>query len=180
MTALAATHTFKTTWLAGCGGGCLAAVAVWRTGMIAAIPGAIGLTALAVSDAMTRRFPVRTLRIAAALVVAGLLLDTARASAWDRLAVAAALVSAVALALLVLWFATPGIAFGDVLLLTFAVLVPAWRSPLAVASTILVALVVGGIVAAIQRHHRHAGTTAATIALGPALLVGWAAGVVIG
>ncbi len=94
-------RTFRTTWLAGCGA-CLAAIAVWQTGMIAAVPGAIGLTALAVSDAMTRRFSIRTLRIAGALVVAGLFFDTARASAWDWLAVAAALVSTVAFALLVL------------------------------------------------------------------------------
>ena len=176
---LAATNGLRTTlgwWL----GGCIAVVGLWQTGMIAALPGAIGLTALAVSDAATRRFSVRTFRVAGALVVVGLLLDTARASAWDRLAVGIALVSAVTLTWLVLWLATVGVAFGDVLLATFAVLIPAWLSPRAVGSTIFVALVVGGAVAAIQRHHRRSSADAGTIALGPALLMGWVAGVVIG
>ncbi len=59
-------------------------------------------------------------------------------------------------------------------------LVPAWLSPLAVGCTVLVTLAVGGAVAAAQRHHRHANATAGTVALGPAVLAGWAAGVVIG
>lgn len=180
MSSLAGTHALKTAGLTGCVGACTAALGFWQTGLIAAVPAATGLTALAASDLTTHRFSLKTLRLATALVVTGLVIDAMRASAWDRLVPTVAVAGLVALAVLALWLSTPGIALGDVLLLTFAVLVPAWLSPSAAGVTILVTLVLGGAVAVIQRHGRPLGRSPATVALGPALLAGWAAGVTVG
>lgn len=180
MNSLAGTHTLKAAGLTGCVGGRIAALGVWQTGLIAAVPAATGLTALAASDLATRRFSLKTLRLATALVVAGLVVDSMRASAWDRIVATVAVAGVVAVAVLALWFSTAGIAFGDALLLTFAVLVPAWLSPRAAAVTILVAVVVGGVVAVVQRQGRPVGRSPATVALGPALLVGWTVGVMVG
>lgn len=179
MNTFARTHAPKTAGLTGCLGGCVAALGFWRTGLIAAVPAATGLTALAASDLATHRFSLKTLRLATALVVAGLVIDAMRSSAWDRLVATVAVTGLVAFALLALWFITPGVALGDVLLLTFAVLVPAWLSPWAAGTTILVAVVVGGAVAVVQRHGRPPGRSPATVALGPALLAGWVGAVVI-
>jgi hypothetical protein len=87
----------------------------------------------------------------------------------------------VALGVSVLWVVTVGISFGDVLLLTFTVLIPAWLSPRAVVITILAAVVIGGSVALAQRIGRSKKpSSSAGVAFGPALLVGWAIGVVVG
>jgi len=180
MNSLAGTHTLKAAGLAGCVGGCVAALGFWHSGLIAAVPAATGLTALAASDLTTHGFSLKTLRLATALVATGLVVDTMRSSAWDRLVATVAVAGLVALAVLALWLSTVGIALGDVLLLTFAVLVPAWLSPWAAGVTILVTLVVGGAVAVIQRHGRPVGRSPATVALGPALLAGWAVGVMVG
>lgn len=180
MNSLAGTHTLKAAGLTGCMGGCVAALGFWQTGLIAAVPAATGLTALAASDLTTHRFSLKTLRMATALVVASLVIDTMRSSAWDRLAATLAVTGLIALAVFTVWLSTAGIALGDVLLLTFALLVPAWLSPWAAVVTVLVALVVGGAAAVIQRHGRPAGPSPATVALGPALLAGWAVGVMVG
>lgn len=158
----------------------MAALGLWQTGLIAAVPAATGLTALATTDLATHRFSLKTLRSATALAVAGLVVDAMRSSAWDQLVEAVAATGLVGLALLTLWFVTPGIALGDVLLLTFAVLVPAWLSPWAAGITILVTVVTGGAVAVAQRHGRPVGRPPTTVALGPALLAGWVVAVVIG
>lgn len=180
MNSLAGTHTLKTAGVTGCVGGCVAALGFWQTGLIAAVPAATGLTVLASSDLTTHRFSLKTLSLATAFVVVGLVVDSMRSSDWDRLAAAAAVAGVVAVAVLALWVNTAGIAFGDVLLLTFAVLVPAWLSARAAVATILVTLVLGGTVVVVQRYGRRAGRSPATVALGPALLAGWAVGVVVG
>lgn len=180
MNTLAGTHPLKAAGLTGCLGGCVAALGFWQTGLIATVPAATGLTALAASDLATHRFSLKTLRLATALVVAGLVIDATHASAWDRLVATVAVTGLLAFALLALWFITPGIALGDVLMLTFAVLVPAWLSPWAAGTTILVAVVTGGAVAVVQRHGRPVGRPPATVAFGPALLAGWVVAVVIG
>ena len=181
MNLLAGTRTLKTAGLAGyLTAGFVAALGFWQTGLIAAVPAATGLTALASSDLATHRFSLNTLRLATAFVVAGLVIDATLASAWEQLVVTVAVTALVALVILSLWLITPGIALGDVLLLTFAVLVPAWLSLWAAGATILVALMIGGAVAVIQRQGRPAGRPPATVALGPALLGGWVVAVVIG
>lgn len=180
MNSLAGTHTLKAAGLTGCVGGCLAALGFWQTGLIAAVPAATGLTALAASDLTTHRFSLTTLRLATAFVVAGLVIDSMRVSDWDRLIATALVAGVVAVTVLALWLNTAGIAFGDVLLLTFAVLVPAWLSPWAAVATVLIALVVGGATAMIQRHGRPAGRLPVAVAFGPALLAGWVAAMVVG
>lgn len=98
---------------------------------------------------------------------------------WDRLLATGAVAGVVAVTVLALWLTTAGIAFGDVLLLTFAVLVPAWLSPWAAVATVLIALVLGGAAAMAERYGRPAGQ-APEVALGPALLAGWVAAMVVG
>lgn len=180
MSSLAGTRTLKTAGMTGCVGGCLAVLGFWRTGLIAAVPAATGLTALAASDLTTHRFSLKTLRLATALVVVGLVDDSLHSSDWDRLLASGAMAGVVAVTVLALWLNTAGIAFGDVLLFTFAVLIPAWLSPWAAVTTVLIALVVGGATAMIQRHGRSAGRSPVTVAVGPALLAGWVAAMVVG
>lgn len=180
MKTVAGSHTLRTAGMTGCVGGCVAAVGLWQTGLIAAVPAATGLTTLAASDLATRRFSPASLRAASALVAAGLVLDTARGSAWDRLAMAAAVSVVVALAMLALWVGTRGVAFGDVLLVTFAVAVPAWLSPQAAGLTVVVALVVAGTIVLVRPRRQSEGLASGTIALGPALLAGWVVAMVVG
>lgn len=180
MNSVAGAHKLKTAGLSGyLAAGCVAGLGFWRTGLVAAVPAATGLTAVAVADRATRRFSLKTLRLASALVVAGLVVDATRASAWDRLVAAVAVTGLIGFALVALWLITPGVALGDVLMLTFAVLVPAWLSPWAAGTTILIAVVVGGAMAVIHRHGRPPGRSPTTVALGPALLAGWVVAVVI-
>ena len=180
MRTAADTHTLKSAGMTGCVGGCVAAVGLWKTGLIAAVPAATGLAALASSDLATRRFSLASLRTASALVAVGLLLDAARGSTWDRLAMAAAVSSGVAVAMLALWVGTRGVAFGDVLLVTFAVAVPARLSPRAAGLTVLVALVVAAAVVLVRPLRQSEGVAAGTVALGPALLAGWVVAMVVG
>lgn len=180
MRSLVGTRPLKAVGLTRGVGLCAAVLAYWETGLIASVPAAVGLTVLATSDLTTHRFSLKTLGRAAALVVAGLVVDTARSSAWNRLVATVVVACIVGLSLLALWLSTGGVAFGDVLLLTFTVLVPAWLSPRAAGATVLVTLIVGGAVAMFQRHGRPADPPHATVALGPPLLAGWAVGVMVG
>ena len=180
MKTFAGTYTPRTAGMTGVVGGCVAVVGLWQTGLIAAVPAATGLTALAASDLATRRFSLALLRVASALVVAGLLLDAARDSAWGRLAIAAAITGLTGVAMLVLWIVARGVAFGDVLLVTFSVAVPAWLSPRAAGLTVLVALVVAAGVVLVRPRRQSEGVATGTIALGPALLAGWIVATVVG
>lgn len=180
MKTVADTHTLRTVGMTGCVGGCVAAVGLWQTGLIAAVPAATGLTALAASDLASRRFSLTSLRAASALVIVGLLLDAARGSAWDRLAIAAAVTGLIGAAMLALWMVTRGVAFGDVLLVTFSVSVPALLSPRAAGLTVLVALDVAAAVVLVRPRQQSEGVDTGTIALGPALLAGWVVSMVVG
>ena len=157
-----------------------AAVGLWQTGSAAAVPAGVGLTALAASDFRSHRFSLRTLGISAALVSTALVAETLRQSTLERLVAEIVLVSLVALAALVLWLSTVGIAFGDVLLLSFTILVPARVSPRAVAVTVLVGLVAGGLLALSRRRQSLSDGPVSAVPLAPALLVGWVIGVVVG
>ncbi len=180
MRTIAGAHTLKTAGLTGGVGGCAAALVFVHTGLIAAVPAATGLTALAATDLTSHRFSLRTLRLASALVAAGLLVDTARRSAWDQLAGASAILALLATALLAAWMATRGLSFGDILLVTFAVAVPAWISPRAAGVTLLVALVAAAGITLVQRRRRPVRLPGGTVALGPALLAGWVVAMVVG
>lgn len=165
--------------LTGCVGGSLAALGYLHTGMVASVPAATGLAALAASDLTSRRFSLRTLRVASVFVAVGLLVDSRRAAAWDRLAVAAAVTALVAAALAGAWMGTRGIAFGDVLLTSFAVTLPAWLSPRAAAVTVVVGVLAAALHVLVRRVRADGGTSS-TVAFGPALLVGWVVAMVVG
>lgn len=165
--------------LTGCVGGSLAALGYLHTGMVAAVPAATGLAALAASDLTTHRFSLRTLHVASVLVAVGLLVDSSRTAAWDRLAVAAAVTVLIAAALAGAWLGTRGIAFGDVLLASFAVAVPAWLSPRAGAVTVLVGIAAAAALVLIRRVSA-GGDARGTVAFAPALLAGWVVAMVIG
>lgn len=180
MKTVAGTHTLRTAGVTGCVGGCVAVVGLWQTGLLAAVPAATGLTALAASDLAARRFSLAILRAASALVIVGLLLDAARGSEWSRLAIAAIVTGLTGVAMLALWMVARGVAFGDVLLVTFSVAVPAWLSPRAAGITVLVALVVAAAVVLVRPRQQSEGLATGTIALGPGLLAGWVVAVVVG
>lgn len=165
--------------LTGCVGGSLAALGYLHTGMVAAVPAATGLAALAASDLSSHRFSLRTLRVASVLVAVGLLVDSSRAAAWDRLAVAAAVTALVAAAVAGAWLGNRGIAFGDVLLTSFAVAVPAWLSPRAAAVTVFVGVVAAALLVLVRRAQADQRTSS-TVAFGPALLAGWVVAMVVG
>lgn len=165
--------------LTGCVGGSLAALGYLHTGLVAAVPAATGLAALAGSDLTSHRFSLRTLRLAAGLVGLGLLIDSGRAAAWDRLAVAVAVTLLVAAALAGAWLGTRGIAFGDVLLTSFAVAVPAWLSPRAAAVTVFVGVLAAALLVMVRRLGAR-DDTSRMVAFGPALVAGWAVAVVVG
>jgi hypothetical protein len=156
----------------------MAALGYVHTGLIAALPAAAGLAALAASDLATRRFSHRTLRASSALVGAGLILDSGRTEAWDRLVAAAVVTGLVGIGMLGTWLGTRGIAFGDVLLTTFAIAVPAWLSPTAAAVTVLTTVLVAFVMFLVRRMRDACGADG--LPLGPALLAGWVAAMVVG
>jgi len=171
-------HSLRTSGLTGCVGGSVAALGYLQTGLIAAVPAATGLAALAASDLTTRRFSLRTLKVASVLVGVGLLLDSGRASDWDRLVVAFGVTALAAVALTAAWLGTKGIAFGDVLLTAFAVAVPAWVSPRAAGVTMLVGVLAAFVMVIVRR--MWPDDQPAGVAFAPALLAGWMVAMVVG
>jgi len=157
-------------------GVCAALLATQRTGLLAAAPAAVGLVLLGVSDGATGRFSVRTLRRSTTFVCAALVLDAARAAAWSRLLHAIAMSGALALVLTVLWALTSTFAFGDVLLVVFASLVPAWLSPHTIAVVLLSTCVLAGGVALARQRRRSMNDGTAKVPLGPALAAAWMIG----
>lgn len=121
---------------------------------------------------------LRTLGVASVLVSVGLLLDSGRASDWDRLIVAFVVTALAATVLTAAWLGTKGIAFGDVLLTAFAVAVPAWVSPRAAGVTVLVGVLTALVIVIVRRMrlNDHSGG----VAFGPALLAGWVVAMVVG
>lgn len=158
------------TWGFGSGVGALAA---WRTGLATAIPMAIGLTLLAVSDTESRRLPREVFRwtIRAALVAA--VVDVARAGTGRQAFEAILVAEIVGFFAFALWAATGGIAFGDVKLLTLAAVVPAWRAPHRV-EVLVVGAVIAAFVVVMFRWLRHGfPDRGASMAFAPPVLVGW-------
>lgn len=163
--------------LFGCGVGSLAA---WRTGLVAAVPVAVGLTALAVSDAASRRLPRRTfaLTLKAALLVG--ITDVVRTGRAMDAFVALTMAEMVGLGALALWAITGGIAFGDVKLIGLAALIPAWRSPQRIGTMLVVAITVSLCVVLVRWWRQGFAEPGGTIAFGPPVLVGWIAAAVAG
>jgi hypothetical protein len=164
------------TWVAAFG----AAVAGWvAADLVAAVPAGIGLALAAASDLTTHRFSVRTLGLASLMVAAALIADAAATDSWRALGVAGGGTVAVSVLLLLSWLVTAGLAFGDVLLGVFTLVVPLYLSLTAAAITVVVALAVAaGFV--IARAARSGSSRSAMVPLAPALLVGWLCGVVAG
>jgi hypothetical protein len=156
------------------------AIAGWlATGSIAAIAAGVGLVAPAATDLGTHRFSTRALGGAAALVALALTVDAAADGTSSRLVLTAVGSAVTATLLTVVWFVTPGLAFGDVLLVTFTVAVPLHMSALAVAVALGVALFAAAAIVVVRVAWRGADRPA-TVPLAPALLIGWLAGVVVG
>ena len=156
--------------LFGCGVGSLAA---WRTGLFAAIPVAIGLTALAVSDAESRRLPRRTFNrtVQATLVAAAI--DVTLAGSGVDAVMALMMAELVAIAALAVWAITGGIAFGDVKLIGLAALIPAWRSPQRIGTLLVVAIIASLCVVLVRWRRQGYTEPGGTIAFGPPVLIGW-------
>ena len=176
MTAAAPTQTIRLTG-AGIAGLAVGAVCVWRTGLLAALPSALGLTVLAASDFRIRRVPREVFATTAAATVGLAVVDAAVQGSGGRLVAALLITAAVRLVAGTLWAATSGIAFGDVKLLAFASFVPAWLRGSAVLAMVLVALTAAVGMVVVERVRVGGLTRKSSIAFGPPLLVGWLVGV---
>jgi hypothetical protein len=156
------------------------AIAAWlATGLLAAVPAGAGLVAVAATDLTTHRFSTRTLGIVGVLVALALTVDAAAGGTWSRLVLTTAGSVVTAALLTAAWLGTRGLAFGDVLLVTFTVAVPLYMSALAAAVALGVALLAAAAIVVV-RVARLGAVRPATVPLAPALLVGWLVGVVVG
>jgi Type IV leader peptidase family len=153
------------------------AVCVWRTGLLAALPSAVGLTLLAASDFRTRRVPREVFATTAAATVGLAFVDAAVQGSGGRLVAALLITAAVALVAGTIWAATSGFAFGDVKLLALAAFVPAWLQGSAVLMMVLAALVAAVGMVVVERVRVGGLTMKSSIAFGPPLLLGWLVGV---
>lgn len=178
MSTSAGVHSLRWAGFTGCLGGSMAAFGYVHTGLIATVPAATGLATIAASDLATRRFSLRALWVSSVLVGIGLVLDSGRDAAWDRLLVGGVVTALIGIGLLGAWLGTRGIAFGDVLLTTFAVAVPAWLSPRAAFVTVLAAVLATFVVILVRRRRDSSESTG--LAFGPALLAGWLVAMVVG
>jgi hypothetical protein len=176
MTAAAPTQTIRLTG-AGIAGLAVGAVCVWRTGLLASFPSAIGLTMLAASDFRTRRVSRDMFAATAAGTIGLAIVDAAMQGSGSRLISASLITAAVALVAGTLWAATSGIAFGDVKLLALASFLPAWLRAAAVITMVLVALIAAVGMVVVERVRVGGLTMKSSIAFGPPLLVGWLVGV---
>lgn len=176
---IAARHPPRAPGWTGCVGGCVAAVGALTSGSAAALPAGVALTYLAWSDLISRRLSLRLLAGATVVVSTSIAAEAINGGSAKRLGPAAVAVLVLLIAATTAWMATRGIAFGDVLLLGFAALVPAWLSAAAVVTMVGVAIVVAGIGVAARRL-RPDLTARPSVAFAPALLVGWVVGVAIG
>ena len=156
------------------------AIAGWlATGLIAAVPAGAGLVAAAATDLATHRFSTSALGVAAALVALALTIDAAAHGTWSRLGLAAAGTVVAAVLLTAAWLGTRGMAFGDVLLVTFAVAIPLCMSVPPATVALGAALMAAAALIAV-RVARLGVERPATVPLAPALLVGWLVAVVVG
>jgi hypothetical protein len=176
VTAAVPTQTIRLTG-AGIAGLAVGAVCVWRTGLLASFPSALGLTVLAASDFRTRHVPRDVFAATAAATLALGVLDSAVRTYDNRLLAASLITAVVALVAGAIWAATSGIAFGDVKLLALASFVPAWLRGSAVLTMMLVTLIAGVGMVVVERVRAGGLTMKSSIALGPPLLFGWLVGV---
>ena len=140
-----------------------------------------GLAVLAVTDATSRRLPAVGVRSLAGFLAAALLGAAWWHGDWGPPLRAVAGAGVVAVLLGALWLALPGaIAFGDVKVTVVAFAAAAAVSWRAGAVMIVVACVIGGIVAVIVRGtRRHLAPVQPTIPFVPGLALGFVVGVMV-
>lgn len=179
MTGHATMQTLRATGRAGAGG-CVAVVGMLTTGSLAAMPAGLALSYLAWSDLTTRRFSLRLLAGATLAVCVVIAAETIRRGTIRHMVVRLAVLSAVLVLAGLGWLATRGVSFGDVLLVGFAAIVPAWMSPAAIVLMVGSAFVAAGAVVVVRRLRSEGPVPGAAVAFGPALVVGWLVGVSFG
>ena len=160
-------------------GGAIAVVGFGATQSPAAIPAGLALTYLAASDLLTRRISLRLLGFASIVVTLAIVAEATVHGTPAQLVREFVTVASLVGVLTVGWRLTSGVAFGDVLLLGFAALVPAWVAPIAVVWMIAGTVTALALVV-IWRRLRRTDMIESTLALGPALLAGWLLGVAVG
>jgi hypothetical protein len=158
---------------------CVAIIGWLATDLVAAVPAGACLTVVAATDLSTRRFSIRTLGIASLLVALALGANAAAEGSLTRLTVVLSGTAAVGGLLGLVWLAIGGLAFGDVLLVAFTISVPLHVSARAAAVTISVALAAAALTV-LARAVMQRSTRGRSVALAPALLVGWVCGLVVG
>ncbi len=158
------------TWGFGSGVGALAA---WRTGLVTAVPMAIGLTVLAVADHESRRLPREVFRWTTYGALLCAIVDVVRAGTGMPAVIALTLAEIVGFFALALWAITGGIAFGDVKLITLAAVIPAWRSPQRIQVFVVAAVIVAFFIVVVRESRKGYLDTGDTIAFAPPILVGW-------
>lgn len=179
VTGAAAVQTLRATGRAGAGG-CVAVVGTLAAGSFAAVPAGVALAYLAWSDLAIRRFSLRLLG-GATLTVCGVIgAEAIGGGATRRLLDWLLTLSALTVIAALVWSATKGVSFGDVLLVGFAALVPAWMSPAAVALMVGSAFVAAGAMVVARRLRSGTAVRDDAVAFGPALVVGWLVGVSFG
>lgn len=141
----------------------------------------VGLAALAATDAASHRLPATHVRVFAGLTVASLIGASWRHDEWSPLIRALTGAAVVALVLGALWLALPGaIAFGDVKVTVVAFAAAAADSWRAGAVMIVLACVIGGLVAVIARGtRRHLTSGQPTVPFVPGLALGFVVGVMV-
>lgn len=175
----AAMHTLRATGRAGAGG-CVAVVGTLTAGSLAAMPAGVALAYLAWSDLASRRFSLRLLGGATVTVCATIGAEAIERGATHRLLDGLLTLSALIVLVALGWLLTEGVSFGDVLLVSFAALVPAWMSPAAVALMVGSAFVAAGAMVVARRLRAGEAVLNDAVAFGPALVVGWLVGVSFG
>lgn len=130
----------------------------------------------AIRDLRERRVPTGLVLVAIAVVPPLLLIDAAQHGSTQAGASSLALGFGATATVALIWLCTPGIAFGDVLMLTAAILIPARLGLAAVVVLMAASLAVAsGMVVARRLSSAESGT--ATVAFAPALFLGWIAAI---
>ncbi len=151
----------------------------WSRSTFAIVPGAVGLAWLTWTDTTARRLARPVLAATAAATWLALVVQGAAAGVPQRLLGPLLASGAVAFCFGVLWLTAPSaLAFGDVILATVAVAVPASISASTVVWMFVVAFIVGGLVVVARRLGRRGGP-GSSVPFAGCLLFGWVVAVVV-
>jgi prepilin signal peptidase PulO-like enzyme (type II secretory pathway) len=152
-----------------------------HTPILSSLVAGVGLAALATTDAASHRLPTKHVRVFAGLTAASLIGAAWWHDEWSPPLRAVSGAAVVALVLGAVWLALPGaIAFGDVKVTVVAFAAAAAVSWHAGAVMIVLACVIGGVVAVIARRtRRHLTSAQPTIPFVPGLALGFVVGVMV-